>query len=74
MGLRLHYNIILKLGKFKAPFVAVSMEFQTIRESVSKGEHTEGLFNAAVCVYSGGLFELVVYLGLLALVFIGFHR
>ena len=34
----------------------------------------EGLFNAAVCVYSGGLFELVVYLGVLALVFTGFHR
>ena len=33
----------------------------------------EGLFNAAVCVYSGGLFELV-YLGVLALVFTGFHR
>ena len=34
----------------------------------------EGLFNAAVCVYSEGLFELVVYLGVLALVFTGFHR
>lgn len=43
---------------------------------MSKGEDMEGLFNAAVCVYSGGLFELVVYLGVLALVlmFTGFHR
>ena len=28
MGLRFHYNIILKLGKFKAPFVAVSREIR----------------------------------------------
>ena len=28
MGLRFHYNIILKLGKFKAPFVAVSMDIR----------------------------------------------
>ena len=28
MGLRFHYNIILKFGKFKAPFVVVSMEFR----------------------------------------------
>ena len=28
MGLRFHYNIILKLGKFKAPFVAMSMEIR----------------------------------------------
>lgn len=41
---------------------------------MSKGEDMEGLFNAAVCVYSGGVFELVVYLGVLALVFTGFHR
>lgn len=34
----------------------------------------KGLSNAAVCIYFGGLFELAVYLGLLALVFIGFHR
>lgn len=40
---------------------------------MSKGEDMEGLFNAAVCVYSGGLFELV-YLGVLALVFTGFNR
>lgn len=68
MGLRFQYNIKLKLGKFQALFVAVSIAFWWLVRYVSKG-----LFKAAVCVYFGGLFELVVYLGLLALVFIGFH-